>query len=154
MNQECRENLYDGQDARLDMLALIKSEILLKGDQGESVSEQALLDAFYNTGDNGGGLFPFESTKQLANKAEFNLLAGNRFNVSSFGSLSAAIISCKDVETVLRLLEKYSTLVLPIIKLILKIDDEHMLMQIEVLSSEPKLEQVIVEAYIDRSVSK
>jgi hypothetical protein len=60
---------YGGQNTRLDMVEIIKNEILKKGDKGEAISEQALLDAFYNTGDNGGGLFPEASTKKLGNKA-------------------------------------------------------------------------------------
>lgn len=60
---------YSGQNERLDMLEIIKSEILLKGDKGEAISEQALLDAFNNTSGNGGGLFNTESTKKLGNKA-------------------------------------------------------------------------------------
>lgn len=59
---------YSGQNERLTMLEIIKSEILLAGDKGEMVSKQALLDAFNNTAGNGGGLFNFESTKQLGNK--------------------------------------------------------------------------------------
>jgi len=60
---------YSGQNERLDMLATIKSTLLSAGDKGEAVSAQALLAAFNNEGGNGGGLFSFESTKQLANKA-------------------------------------------------------------------------------------
>lgn len=60
---------YSGQNERLDMLATIKSTLLSAGDNGEAVSEQALLDAFNNVGGNGGGLFSFESTKQLGDKA-------------------------------------------------------------------------------------
>jgi len=59
---------YTGQNERLDMLEIIKKEILLKGDQGEVISEQALLAAFNNAEGNGGGLFLFETTKQLGNK--------------------------------------------------------------------------------------
>ena len=60
---------YSGQNERLAMLEIIKSDLLIPGDNGALISEQALLDAFNNEGGNGGGLFDFESTKQLANKA-------------------------------------------------------------------------------------
>lgn len=60
---------FSGQNERLDMLAIIKSTLLNAGDSGAAISEQALLDAFNNVDGNGGGLFPFESTKQLADKA-------------------------------------------------------------------------------------
>jgi len=60
---------YSGQNERLSMLEIIKNEILNRGDAGEVISAQALLAAFTNEGGNGGGLFDFESTKQLRNKA-------------------------------------------------------------------------------------
>lgn len=60
---------YSGQNERLDMLTTIKSALLSPGDGGAAISEQALLAAFNNEGGNGGGLFDFESTKQLGNKA-------------------------------------------------------------------------------------
>ena len=59
---------YSGQNERLDMLATIKSTLLSAGDNGEIISEQALLNAFNNVGGNGSGLFAFESTKQLKDK--------------------------------------------------------------------------------------
>ncbi len=59
---------YSGQNERLDMVEIIKNEILKKGDSGEVVSEQALLAAFRNEDGTGGGLFGFESTKKLGNK--------------------------------------------------------------------------------------
>ena len=59
---------YSGQTDRLNMLAEIKSKVLLAGDAGQLISEQVLLDAFANTGDNGGGLFSFSSDRQLKNK--------------------------------------------------------------------------------------
>lgn len=59
---------FSGQNDRLNQLEIIKNEILKAGDSGEIISEQALLDAFTNAGGNGGGLFDFESTKQLGDK--------------------------------------------------------------------------------------
>ncbi|RMG30350.1 MAG: DUF4856 domain-containing protein [Bacteroidetes bacterium] len=59
---------YTGQTQRMDMLALIKQNLLSEADKGNPITEQALLDAFENTNGNGGGLFPFSTTKQLKNK--------------------------------------------------------------------------------------
>lgn len=59
---------YSGQTDRLNMVAEIKTGILQKGDKGELISEQSLLDAFANTGEDGGGFFSFTSTKQLKDK--------------------------------------------------------------------------------------
>ncbi len=58
---------YSGQNERLDQLEEIKG-YLQTGDAGSVLSEQALLDMFANTGDNGAGNFSFSSTKQLKDK--------------------------------------------------------------------------------------
>lgn len=58
---------YGGQTDRLNMVEEMKA-VLTAGDAGGLVSEQVLLDMFANTGDNGGGNFSFNSTKQLKNK--------------------------------------------------------------------------------------
>lgn len=58
---------YAGQTERLDQLEEIKTYLQL-ADAGSVIAEQALLDMFANTGDNGGGNFSFSSTKQLKNK--------------------------------------------------------------------------------------
>ncbi len=59
---------YSGQTDRLNMVAEMKSRVLAEGDKGNLISEQVLLDAFENTGENGGGLFSFTSDRQLKNK--------------------------------------------------------------------------------------
>lgn len=58
---------YSGQTERLDQLAAMKS-YLLKGDQGETIDAQVLLDMFANTGGNGGGNFSFTSEKDIKSK--------------------------------------------------------------------------------------
>lgn len=58
---------HPGQTDRLNMVAEIKN-YLKRGDQGELLSQQDLLDMFQNTGDNGGGNFSFTSDRQLKNK--------------------------------------------------------------------------------------
>jgi len=58
---------FSGQNDRLDQLEEIKAYLKL-ADAGEAISEQALLDMFANTGDNGGGNFSFTSDRQLKNK--------------------------------------------------------------------------------------
>jgi hypothetical protein len=59
---------YTGQTERLDMLAAMK-DYLKRGDNGEVITEQALLDMFENAGGDGGGQFDFTSGKQLKDKA-------------------------------------------------------------------------------------
>ena len=58
---------YSGQTERLNQLKEIKN-MLKKGDQGEKVEMQALLDMYENKDGNGGGHFSFTSTKQLKDK--------------------------------------------------------------------------------------
>lgn len=58
---------YAGQTDRLNQLEEIKAYLQL-ADAGSVITEQALLDMFANTGDNGGGNFSFSSTRQLKNK--------------------------------------------------------------------------------------
>ena len=58
---------YSGQVERLDMLDAME-DYLKRGDRGEVLSEQALLDMFENADGNGGGHFAFTSEKQLKEK--------------------------------------------------------------------------------------
>lgn len=58
---------YSGQTDRLNQLDELKSYIK-KGDAGEMISEQVMLDMFANTNDNGGGNFTFTSDRQLQSK--------------------------------------------------------------------------------------
>ncbi len=83
---------YAGQNERLDMVALIKSEILAEGDKGNRVSEMALLNAFNNADGNGGGLFPFESSKQLADKT-FQVDLDNRLFENLFAAAEVASVA-------------------------------------------------------------
>ncbi len=83
---------YSGQNERLDMVAIIKSELLAEGDKGNRISEQALLNAFHNEGGNGGGLFSFESTKKLSDKT-FQVDLDNRLFENLFAAAEAASIA-------------------------------------------------------------
>ncbi len=58
---------YPGQTDRLMMLGEIDA-YMGRGDNGELLSEQALLDMFENAGGDGGGNFSFTSDRQLRNK--------------------------------------------------------------------------------------
>lgn len=58
---------YPGQTDRLNMVAEMKAYVS-KGNNGELLSEQDMLDMFENTNNNGGGNFSFSSDRQLKNK--------------------------------------------------------------------------------------
>ena len=83
---------YSGQTDRLNMVAEIKSKVLAEGDKGNLISEQVLLDAFANTGENGGGLFSFESDRQIKNKVFQpdldDLLFENLFKEAALASIA------------------------------------------------------------------
>lgn len=83
---------YTGQAERLNMLAEIKSKLLTPGDEGALIAEQALVDAFANTGDNGGGLFSFSSTKQLKSKT-FQPDLDSKLFENLFASAAAASVA-------------------------------------------------------------
>ncbi|MDR8392494.1 DUF4856 domain-containing protein [Aliifodinibius sp. S!AR15-10] len=69
---------YPGQTDRLKMLEEIDA-YMGKGDDGELLSEQALLDMFENKDGNGGGNFSFTSDRQLKNKTFAPDLDANLF---------------------------------------------------------------------------
>ncbi|NGP89261.1 DUF4856 domain-containing protein [Fodinibius halophilus] len=79
---------YPGQTDRLKMLDEIDSYVG-KGDKGEELSEQALLDMYENKDGNGGGNFDFTSDRQLKNKTFPNDL-DNNFYENLFAQASAA----------------------------------------------------------------
>ena len=83
---------YSGQTDRLNMLAEMKSGLLGAADAGEIVTEQALLDAYNNTNDNGGGFFSFESDRQLADKT-FQPDVDSRLFLDMFADLAAASVA-------------------------------------------------------------
>lgn len=58
---------YSGQTDRLNQVAEMKV-YLQTGDNGQILSEQALLDMYENAGGNGGGNFSFTSDRQLKDK--------------------------------------------------------------------------------------
>ena len=82
---------YSGQTDRLNQLAEIKSLILGEADAGNVITEQALLNAYNNVNDNGGGLFSFESDRQLANKT-FQPDVDDRLFLDMFASAAAASV--------------------------------------------------------------
>lgn len=83
---------YSGQTERLNMVAEIKSKVLAEGDNGNVISEQVLLDAYENAGENGGGLFTFTSTKQLKDKTFQPDLDANLFE-NLFADAAAASVA-------------------------------------------------------------
>jgi hypothetical protein len=80
---------YPGQTDRLKMLEEIDA-YMGKGDDGELLSEQALLDMFENKDGNGGGNFSFTSDRQLKNKTFAPDLDANLFQDIFAGAAAAS----------------------------------------------------------------
>lgn len=69
---------YPGQTDRLNMVEEMK-DYIAQANNGNVISEQALLDMFENTDGNGGGNFSFTSDRQLKNKTFAPDLDNNLF---------------------------------------------------------------------------
>jgi len=82
---------FSGQNDRLDQVEEIK-DLLKLADAGQVISEQALLDMFENTGNNGGGNFSFTSDRQLKNKT-FAPDLDNRFYETLFAEAATASVA-------------------------------------------------------------
>jgi len=82
---------YSGQNERLDMVEEIKA-YLKTADSGILITEQALLDAYANTNNNGNNFFSFTSTKDLKSKT-FQPDLDNEFMEDLFKRAAAASAS-------------------------------------------------------------
>ena len=120
-----------------DVAALYSSA----GIDRESFDSQQRLDEdrFYR--------FVFAAQQQSKQK-DFGIQIGKRFSLNSFGLLSQAVMSCRDLRTALRLIERYSTLAMPLLHCSSKEDDEFLYVELKPLSKYPWLNQVIVEALL------
>lgn len=81
-----------------------------------------------------------------SNEPAFGLEIGRCFSVGSFGLMSRAIMSCVDMRSAVRLIERYSTLALPLVRFSSQETDTQMLVEVSVLSRYPDLNQIILEA--------
>lgn len=73
---------------------------------------------------------------------------GSRFSISSFGLLSRALMSCASLQEVARMLERYSVLVLPLVRFSTLERGQHSVVEVNALSRYPLLNQVIFEALL------
>lgn len=76
----------------------------------------------------------------------FGLEMGQRFTVASFGLLGRALMSCQDLRSAMVLLERYSTIALPLVRCVYREEKKHLVLEFTMLSQYPALNQIILEA--------
>lgn len=81
-------------------------------------------------------------------KEAFGIEIGRRFSVSSFGLLSRALLSCSDVSSAIKLIERYSTLALPLVRCFVQENNQQLILEFKLLSHHEALNQIIVEALL------
>ncbi len=86
-----------------------------------------------------------EAVKQSAEPA-FGLEIERRFGLGSLGLVSRAIMSCVDVHAAVQLAERYSSLVMPLVRLTSQKQGKHLVLEINALSRYPNLNRIILEA--------
>lgn len=91
------------------------------------------------------------SAKKLSNEPAFGLEIGHRFNLGSFGLLSSALMSCATLRDVVQMLERYSVLVLPLLRFSSFESETELVLEMTALASYPDLNQTIIEALLSCS---
>lgn len=71
---------------------------------------------------------------------------GAQFSIGSFGLLSRALMSCATLREVAQMLERYSVLVLPLVRFSSYETSKHFVVEVNALSRYPLLNQIIFEA--------
>lgn len=89
--------------------------------------------------------------EKLSNEPAFGLEIGHRFNLGSFGLLSSALMSCATLRDVVQMLERYSVLVLPLLRFTSYETETELVLEITALASYPDLNQTIIEALLSCS---
>ncbi len=88
--------------------------------------------------------FTNEAVKQSAEPA-FGVEIEKRFGLGSLGLISRAIMSCVDVHAAIQLAERYSSLVMPLVRLTSQTRGKHLVLEINALSRYPDLNRIILE---------
>lgn len=78
----------------------------------------------------------------------FGLAIGQQFNLGSFGLLSRALMSCATLREFANMLERYSVLVLPMVRFSTHETPEHFILEENTFSKYPELNRFIFEATI------
>jgi AraC-like DNA-binding protein len=82
------------------------------------------------------------------NEADFGLKIGRRLTLGSFGLLSKAIMSCANLGAALQLMERYSVLVMPLLRITSVQTERHVIFELDAASRYAELNTIILEALI------
>lgn len=88
----------------------------------------------------------FNNARLQSNESAIGFLIGAQFSIGSFGLLSRALMSCATLGEVAQMLERYSVLVLPLIRFSSHETSEHFVLEVNALSRYPTLNQSMFEA--------
>jgi len=88
------------------------------------------------------------AAQQWARTPAFGLEMGQQFNLVSFGLISRALMSCATLRDFVVMLERYSVLVLPMVRFSSHDTPAHFVLEVNALSRYPDLNQLIFEALI------
>jgi AraC-like DNA-binding protein len=86
------------------------------------------------------------AARAQSNDPAFGFEIGARFSIGSFGLLSRALMSCATLREVVQMLERYSVLVLPLVRFSSYETSRHFVVEVNALSRYPVLNQSIFEA--------
>lgn len=89
-----------------------------------------------------------EETRSMVNSPAFGLLLGEQFNLGSFGLISRALMACATLREFAEMLERYSVLVLPMVRFSTHETQAHFVLEVNTCSRHPVLNQLIFEAII------
>lgn len=89
-----------------------------------------------------------DAARRAAQTPAFGLEIGQQFNLGSFGLFSRALMSCATLRDFVVMLERYSVLVLPMVRFSSHDTAAHFVLEVNALSRYPDLNQLIFEAMI------
>lgn len=88
------------------------------------------------------------SVNRHVRRSSFFLELGARIPLMAHGNLGSAIMACKDVRTVMTIMERYAAIVLPAVRLALQQHKDEAVMEYQISTPYPELNIALVEAFI------
>ncbi len=85
------------------------------------------------------------------NHPDFFLQLGARIPIIVHGNLGAALLACKDVKTLLSLVERYAAIVLPLVGISLREQGDEVIVDYHILTAFPQLNVALFEALLGHS---
>lgn len=91
------------------------------------------------------------SVNRQVRSSNFFLELGARIPLMAHGNLGSAIMACKDVRTVLAVMERYTAIVLPAVRVSLLTEGDNAVVEYQISTPCPELNIALVEAFISTS---